>query len=468
MPVFGHSRYSLKLGSRHAVWVEESWDWRGRLLRRSRVVDLPKGLVRPSPLEPNISDQAALEALLRAMIGSERKGELPVALVLPDLCVRATVLALNAMPARSSERDALVRWRLEQESAFPLAGAKVVSRLLGSKTVLAVMIRETVLRQYETVCEAIGLCPVEVDTASFCLGAELARPVPAAEPVAWLSLLDGGFTFMVLRAGRPTFLRTKLQPSAGQDGVFRDFDRSLTYYGESHADARPRRLMLLSEDEESELARRVTDELGLAVTQVREREVLPAITRRQQAPLRINLSSSPRSYLGPLRAGLALLALLLVGLIAWDLARARAIEVQVAKAEQALVRVRDQESRLLFQAQAERVDLSDAALQRLSREVAFANQVIAKRAFSWTRFLGDLEQAVPQHLAVYSIRLDFKNSAITIGGAAKSLQDLTTFIISLEDHPAFSDAVLAQHRVLESGLVEFGLTVRYHSQSTGG
>jgi len=44
-----------------------------------------------------------------------------------------------------------------------------------------------------------------------------------------------------------------------------------------------------------------------------------------------------------------------------------------------------------------------------------------------------------------------------------SLRDLTAFIISLEDHPAFMGAVLIRHRVLESDAVEFGLKVRYLS-----
>src|SRR5713226_3506526 len=140
---------SLRLGSRHAVWVEEIRDWRGRLSRQWRVVDLPPGLLRPSPMEPNITDPTELESRLRALIGSDKKQVVPVALALPDLCVRATLLEMETLPSRRSERDALIRWRLEQASAFPLAGAKVVARLLAPGTVLAVAIRETVLRQYE-------------------------------------------------------------------------------------------------------------------------------------------------------------------------------------------------------------------------------------------------------------------------------------------------------------------------------
>ena len=458
---------SLKLGSCRAVWVEDSPDWRGRAHRQYRTIDLPHDLVRPSPLEPNISDPAALQARLRALIGRDKKDEMPIALVIPDLCVRATLLQVDQLPSRPTERDALIRWRLEQESAFPMSGAKIVSQRLAPKTVLAVAIRETVLRQYETVCEAVGLSPVEVDVTSFRLWSAPAESAPIPEPVAWLSLLDNGFTFAVLDAGRPAFLRTKIQSSSGQEGVFQDLARSLALSAETHPQTPPRRLMLISEEPESALAQRATDELGLEVVQVNGDEMRRAELHKTatQTSCRINLSSIRRSYMGAVRAALVLLSLIFMGLIAWDLQQAKTIEAQVAEVEKALARVRDQDGRVQLQAKAEGLDVSDAALQRLPVEVAFANQVITKGVFSWTRFLSDLEEAVPPRVAVHSIRLDFKDSTIALGGSALTLQDLTTLIIGLEDHRAFKDAVLGRHQVRDNGLVEFTLTVRYHNEA---
>jgi len=472
----------LKLGPRHAVWAEGSRDWRGRSHYRYRIVDLPQGLIRPSPVDPNISDPAALAVQVRALIGAEKKRGLPVALVLPDLCVRATLLEVDALPSRPSERDALIRWRLEKESAFPLSGAKVVTQLFAPRTVLALAIREAVLRQYEAVCEGAGLYPAVVEAAGFCLWRATGNTVPAAEPVACLSLLDDGFTFLIHHAGRPAFLRTKIRSAA--EGTFQDLASSLAVHAETHPQTTLRRLMLLSEEPEEALVRRATDELGLDVVRMDGRtlppfgldaggeavpaDALPALAGLRKVPARVNLGSRARSYVGAARAALALLSLLLIGLIAWDFQQARAIEQQSVPVEQALARTRDQDSRLQLQAQAEGLDLSDAALQRLPREVAFANQVIAKRVFSWTRFLTDLEEAVPPRVAIRSIHLDSKGSVIALAGSALTLKDLTALIISLEDHRAFQDAVLGQHRVLETDVVEFTLTVRYHSESRGG
>ena len=178
-------------------------------------------------------------------------------------------------------------------------------------------------------------------------------------------------------------------------------------------------------------------------------------------PFRINLSSHREMHAGALRLGLILLSLAFIGLLAWDYQRLQEVQAETAVAEQALVRARDQDRRLQADGRAEGLDLSDPALQRMAKDVAFANQLIAKRAFSWTHFLGDLEEAIPPRVAINNVRLDTKESAIALNGTASSLKDLTALIISLEDHPAFHDAVLAQHHVQDDTLVDFTLTVRY-------
>jgi hypothetical protein len=71
----GLPRCSLRLGSQHAVWAELSRDWtkdgRGRARCRYRLLKLPQGLLKPSPIEPNISEPETLIAQLRDLIGVE-------------------------------------------------------------------------------------------------------------------------------------------------------------------------------------------------------------------------------------------------------------------------------------------------------------------------------------------------------------------------------------------------------------
>jgi Tfp pilus assembly protein PilN len=483
---FGPPRYGLKLGPRQAVWAERSTDWRGRSRVRSAVVDLPAGILKPSPVEPNISDVNALQSRLRALIGipdGRQAPGWPIALVLSDLCVRTVLLNVDTVPARSSERDALVRWRLEKEATFPVASARVVSRVVGPHTMLVVMVGEAVLRQYETECDELGLVPVSITATSFLLPNVARASSPMEEPAGWLSVLDEGFTFMIHQAGRPVFVRTKTQSPQ----ILDDLAASLAFYGETHPGPPLRRLYVLSEERESDALTAISKELDLDVVPVGPTlaqqawrvpldeatlpGALPAIAAvapgRRQDLLAVDLSGSHYAYLGRVCAALALVSLLLVGVIVWNVQEARAIRTQAVEVEQALLRVQEQDRQVQLRGQMEGVDLSDTAMGRLTTQVVFANDLIAKRAFSWTRFLSDLEAAVPSRVSINSIRLDFKDSAITIAGSSLSLKDLTTFVISLEDHRAFKDAQLLHTRTQDNDVVEFNLTVRYQSQAGG-
>ena len=188
-------------------------------------------------------------------------------LVLPDVCVRATLVALDVIPGRASELERLLRWRLEREAFFPMTGTRLTWQVLDPRTVLTVAIRETVIKQYEEVCEAVGLLAVEVDTATFRLCNLFSNLVPAAEPVAWLSLLDDGFTLIIFRAGRPALVRTKARTHADPEGLFQDIVNSLTVNGEGHTQSAPRRLILFAEEPASDLVRRLNSDLGLEVIQ---------------------------------------------------------------------------------------------------------------------------------------------------------------------------------------------------------
>jgi Tfp pilus assembly protein PilN len=129
-----------------------------------------------------------------------------------------------------------------------------------------------------------------------------------------------------------------------------------------------------------------------------------------------------------------------------------------------LERVQQQDQQLVAEAAQEGIDLSERAMKQLPAEVALANQLLEKRAFSWTVFLAGLEQALPPHLALTSVRLDSGGSLVHLTGSAASLEDLTAFTVGLQEHPKFKDPVLAQHRVGPGGFVEFDVTVRYRRE----
>lgn len=222
----------LKLGTDAVAWAETERNWRGRRRHRCVASPLPDGLLKPSPTDPNVSDAVTLQGRIRTLTGLQAEGQreggsllsaLPrrITVLLPDNAVRAMVLHLDEFPARTDEREALIRWRLGQEQLFSLTGAKVVSQMFHAlpgderrtHTVLTVAIQESVLEQYEALCESVGLIPHEVGLTSLRLF-DLWRRAPGGlgrkkAEFLWANVADRSLTTLVFQQGRPLFYRCK-------------------------------------------------------------------------------------------------------------------------------------------------------------------------------------------------------------------------------------------------------------------
>lgn len=180
----------------------------------------------------------------------------------------------------------------------------------------------------------------------------------------------------------------------------------------------------------------------------------------------VNLSSRYRWYIRPLQVILVVIAVAFWLVMAWDLREASDMRKEIDMMAATLARVQEQDRALLASVGRQGMDLSESAIQLLPKEVAFANQLIAKRAFSWTRFLSELERSIPPRIAVNSIKLEPGNAVVRLTGSAVNLEDVTALTVTLQDHPHFQDPVLGQHRDAGNGMVEFDLTLRYKSQSS--
>lgn len=185
-----------------------------------------------------------------------------------------------------------------------------------------------------------------------------------------------------------------------------------------------------------------------------------------QSRFHMNLSTRYRPATALLRKLLVVMcAILLLGIF-WSLGQAALgyREARIIEAE--LDRIRQLDVQLVADAREEGIDLSEGALQGLSAEVALANQLLEKQTFSWTKFLAGLEQVIPARLALSSVQCDAGGAVVRLTGTAMSLEDITAFTVSLQDHPLFKDPVLAQHRTGANGLVEFNVTLRYQQAGT--
>ena len=182
---------------------------------------------------------------------------------------------------------------------------------------------------------------------------------------------------------------------------------------------------------------------------------------------RIELGSRHRAYLAPGRFILQFAAMVLALWASWSAAQMWMALQDLRETRSRIDQAREQDQQLIKEAQAEGLDLSESALRQLPSEVLLANQLLAKRNFSWTNFLSGLEEAIPPRVSITGVRLDPASAVIHMTGAAATVEDVTALTLKLQSHPVFHDPVLGQHHLGDDGLVEFDLKLKYRPQERG-
>jgi type IV pilus assembly protein PilM len=135
------------------------------------VEPLPPGTIAPSMTGHNVADGAAVARAVRAVV--ERLGTAPsrVALIIPDLAGRVSLVHFDQIPPRREDLDQLVRWQLKKSSPFPVEDAclsysPAESSAEGGLDLVVVTARRDIIREYESACEDAGLYPGLVDLST--------------------------------------------------------------------------------------------------------------------------------------------------------------------------------------------------------------------------------------------------------------------------------------------------------------
>lgn len=144
---------------------------RARLgVKTSATADLPAGAVRPALAAPNLADRAVLVRAMKTVI--ERIGKpRQVALVVPDLVAKVSIVRFDQVPARASDFEQMVRWQVKKSVPFPIDAARVawtsgVALPDGGREVTVVVARADIVEEYEGACVAAGSQPGLVDLAT--------------------------------------------------------------------------------------------------------------------------------------------------------------------------------------------------------------------------------------------------------------------------------------------------------------
>jgi type IV pilus assembly protein PilM len=135
------------------------------------VEPLPPGAVTPSLTSSNIVDSGAVARALSSACQSLGLKPKRVALVIPDVAAKVSLVRFDQTPTRRDDLNQLIRWQVKKSTPFAVDDACLTYTPgtrgpNGSEFVVVVARKETV-REYESVCEQVGIEAGLVDICTF-------------------------------------------------------------------------------------------------------------------------------------------------------------------------------------------------------------------------------------------------------------------------------------------------------------
>ena len=123
---------------------------------------LIQGTVVPGLSGANIQDASGLRSAVSGALAPLSGGSKDVIVILPDAAVRVLLLEFDDLPAKSQERESVIRFRLKKSLPFDVEHAALscdVRRANGTVQVVAAVSPQEVVKEYETAFEDAGYSP---------------------------------------------------------------------------------------------------------------------------------------------------------------------------------------------------------------------------------------------------------------------------------------------------------------------
>jgi type IV pilus assembly protein PilM len=132
---------------------------------------LPAGAVVPSLTTPNITDSAAVNRAVKTVLGrlGTRVGR--VALVIPDVSTKVSLVRFEKVPERRDDLEQLVRWQIRKSAPFAIEDACISyspgAVQEGGTDFIVALARQDVIQQYEGIFTDAGLHAGLIDLSTF-------------------------------------------------------------------------------------------------------------------------------------------------------------------------------------------------------------------------------------------------------------------------------------------------------------
>ena len=206
---------AVEISSRHVAAVAVADQGGGLVVSAYGAEPLPEGAVEPGLNAVNVHDAAALTGAIRAALDKISPRPRRIALVLPDIVAKVSLIRFEKVPAKVQDLDQLIRWQVRKAAPFRIEDAQVawvpgVALDGGGREFVVTVVRKDVVAAYERACAAAGAHAGVVDLASFNLMNTAWATAPAV-PGDWLLVHVGAeyATLAVVRGGDLVFFRNR-------------------------------------------------------------------------------------------------------------------------------------------------------------------------------------------------------------------------------------------------------------------
>lgn len=189
----------------------------GEAVVRADTRALASGLLTPAATGSNMADGESLGRELRALVGPRR--DRAVAVSLPDDSATIGLFIFETLPAQPAEREAIIRWRFQQEANIRGGNERLFYRSYpgeSSVSVLAAVVDETVLAQYVSALAAANLLAVSIGFETLQLFDAFRGVMQPGPESYFVHQADGLLTCIALRDGRPMFMRKRRVSGQGE------------------------------------------------------------------------------------------------------------------------------------------------------------------------------------------------------------------------------------------------------------
>jgi type IV pilus assembly protein PilM len=144
---------------------------RGLVVQAYASEPLPPGTVVASLTSLNVHNRPLVSAALRTALDRASIRPRRVALVIPDLTAKVSLVRFDTIPARREDLDQLVRWQVKKASPFPIEEAVVTwtpaaRHADNSAEFLVVSARRDIVAEYEAVCNEAKVYAGLVDVST--------------------------------------------------------------------------------------------------------------------------------------------------------------------------------------------------------------------------------------------------------------------------------------------------------------